>query len=229
MGENKKTIIACEILRLELEAVIGDDDDIRLHFIDVALHQTPKIMPEHLTCAIKSIEEEGPTDIIMGYGLCSNGVVGLSSTKGLTIARCHDCLGLLLGSPERYLEIFNRYPGTFYMFAGMINSEFDPLTIVEKNYAPRLGMKNALKGMSLALKHYTHIAYIENKVATQPHYRKRFLENCEAFEKEPLEIEADLNYIKRLVYGPHLSSDFINLAGGEQLEAEPFLIDNPNE
>ena len=43
--------------------------------------------------------------IILGYTLCSNGVVGLSAGSESPVPR-HDCITLFLGGEERYLNYF---------------------------------------------------------------------------------------------------------------------------
>ena len=213
-------VIACEALRLELEAVRRDRADIR--YMDFALHRTPKIMPDRLQTAILETESGGSGETVMVYGLCANGVVGLSAARGLIIPRCHDCIGILLGSPERYLEYFSRRPGTFYLFAGFIEARLDPLSVLETRDRPRLGQKKADRLAHLALEHYTHIAYIDNGTSSNPFHKKRFWENCDFFKKEAWEIESDLGYVRRLLYGPRTASDFITLPPGGQLTAGAF-------
>ena len=57
--------------------------------------------------------------IVLGYGLCSNGTAGLSSKRyPLVIPRAHDCITLFLGSKERYRELFDQNPGTYWSSAG---------------------------------------------------------------------------------------------------------------
>lgn len=61
--------------------------------------------------------------IVLGYGLCSNGTVGLTSEHyPLVIPRAHDCITLFLGSKELYSEVFNANPGTFWYSAGWAES-----------------------------------------------------------------------------------------------------------
>lgn len=65
--------------------------------------------------------------IVIGYGLCSNGVVGLSSEKyPLIIPRAHDCITLLLGSKERYHELFTQETGTYWFSPGWIENSDMP-------------------------------------------------------------------------------------------------------
>jgi len=53
--------------------------------------------------------------ILLGYGLCSNGIIDIYSSKyKLVIPRAHDCITFLLGSKEKYTEYFNNMPGTYW-------------------------------------------------------------------------------------------------------------------
>ena len=53
--------------------------------------------------------------ILIGYGLCSNGIMGISSNKyKLVIPRAHDCITFLLGSKEKYSKYFTDMPGTYW-------------------------------------------------------------------------------------------------------------------
>lgn len=229
MGGQKKTVIACEALRLEMERLLaGGDADLMV--VEVALHRYPPQMPARLNELIRQAEANGATDIILGYGLCSHGVNGLQSRRSsLRIARCHDCLGLLLGSSARHRQVLAKWPGALYMFAGLVGAAFDPLSVLEREHIPRMGEKKAWRAMELTFKNYTHFAYIENQVTADPKYKKRYLENCRAFSKEPLAINADLDYFVRLLFGSGRSSEaFIDLAAGELLTSEAFFNHKPS-
>ena len=51
------------------------------------------------TCDIQGRPYEAS---LLGYGLCSNGIVGLSAQIPIVVPRGHDCITLLLGSKEKY-------------------------------------------------------------------------------------------------------------------------------
>jgi len=55
MSQPPINVIACEALRLELEAVRGEA---RIHYMDFALHRTPKVMPERLRTVILETEAQ---------------------------------------------------------------------------------------------------------------------------------------------------------------------------
>ncbi|MBL7154868.1 MAG: DUF1638 domain-containing protein, partial [Phycisphaerae bacterium] len=73
--------------------------DIRL--MEQGLHDEPDRLRSEVQKAL-----ETTTDIqgrpfkatLLGYGLCSNGIVGLSAKIPIVVPRGHDCITLLLGS-----------------------------------------------------------------------------------------------------------------------------------
>ena len=65
---------------------------------------------------------EGVYDaILLGYGLCGNGLDGLTARHTrLVLPRAHDCIALLMGSRERYRAYFEANPGTYYRSTGWL-------------------------------------------------------------------------------------------------------------
>lgn len=62
-----------------------------------------------------------PEAVLLGYGLCANGVVGLQARDvPLIVPRAHDCIAFFLGSHERYLEYFHGHPGVYFLTSGWI-------------------------------------------------------------------------------------------------------------
>ena len=65
--------------------------------------------------------EGGYDAILLGYGLCGNGLDGLTARHTrLVLPRAHDCIALLMGSRERYQRYFDANPGTFYRSTGWL-------------------------------------------------------------------------------------------------------------
>jgi hypothetical protein len=74
-----------------------------------------------------------PCTVLIGYGLCGNGLVGLKSRQHtLVIPRTDDCIALLLGSYESYIREISETPGTYYLTRGWIESGSDPLREYEE-------------------------------------------------------------------------------------------------
>jgi hypothetical protein len=168
------------------------------------------------------VKARGAEIIRLGYGLCSNGVVGVETDKPLVMPRCHDCIAMLLGSPKRYFEMFRKFPGTYFLTEGWVRNNADPLSTVEVKYTPRMGEKKAFRGMSLELANYKAICFVDNGVGDRERVKARTLENCQAFKKDFLEVPSDLEYFKALIDGPHAEDDFISIGGGERILNDYF-------
>jgi len=97
-----RTIIACEIFKNIIEPNVKPDD--QLHYLPIDEH----LQPEVLRSKIQLLIDQSNTDeIIMLYGICGNATVGLQSGKHqLRLLRVHDCTAVLLGSNQRFMELF---------------------------------------------------------------------------------------------------------------------------
>ena len=197
----RRAVIACAIMRMELEAVVGGQP-VDLHYLEQGLHSTPQFMPRRIQEKIDELAPLNYERFVLGYGLCSNGILGVSGRASpLAAPRCHDCIALFLGSAQRYNELFRRHPGTYYLTAGWIQENQDPLGTVtgEGKYARRMGEKKAKRAMDLELVNYTHICLIDNGLGDRDELRARTRENCRAFNKEYLEVQGDLKYFQGMV------------------------------
>lgn len=220
-------MIACRALRLELEQLRPADGSVELIYLEQSLHRTPDRMSGVIQAAIDQVEarsgeEAGP--IVLAYGLCSNGVVGLCTRRRrLVVPRAHDCIALLLGSRQAYEQAFSARPGVYYLTAGWIDEQQDPLGYMERDYVPRLGRETAEWGLREELKHYTHITLIDTRAAEMAPLRARARQNARFLEKAFAEIPGDPTYLQKILFGPHDDEDFLVLAPGERVSQRPFL------
>jgi hypothetical protein len=125
MSERPLVVLACRVL----EDLLGPRLDARAQatYLDFGLHDRPSEMRPVLQERLDAIGE--PSTVIVGYGLCGNGVVGIESGRHtLVFPRTHDCVGMMLGSRQRYAEEFAAEPGTYYLTRGWLESGDDPLT-----------------------------------------------------------------------------------------------------
>jgi hypothetical protein len=121
-------VVACRVL----EDLLGPclDPAVAVTYLDFGLHDRPSEMRPALQEMLDALPE--PSTVIMGYGLCGNGVVGIESgPHTLVFPRTHDCVGMMLGSRRRYEEEFAAEPGTFYLTRGWLECGADPLTDYE--------------------------------------------------------------------------------------------------
>ena len=63
--------------------------------------------------AIDGVKASDYDAILMGYGLCNNGLAGIVARHiPIVLPRAHDCITLFMGSRERYITYFNDHPGS---------------------------------------------------------------------------------------------------------------------
>lgn len=169
----KLKVIACKVLMRELYYLAYQSQNIiDTHWLQQALHNEPDKLRKTLQDAIDHIEaeEEQYDGICLGYGLCSNGIIGIHSKKTpLIIPRGHDCITLLLGSKEKYREIFsNRNGGIYWYSPGWIEHSTQPgrerYERLYQNYVEKYGEDNAQYLMDMEqnwMKEYDNAIFID--------------------------------------------------------------------
>ena len=162
----------------------------------------------------------GYREILLGYGLCNNGVVGLTARRApLVIPKVHDCISVFLGSAARYQAEFDREPGTYYFTAGWLERDSDlehppGVKVTEKlgigktfaEYAAEYGEENAkyiMETLGEGLTHYTRIAFIEMGLGPEDEFertaRKSAADQSLRFEK----MGGDLGLLQALADGDY--------------------------
>ena len=177
----KFKVIACKALFRELSVIgAGTKSVLDITYIRRALHDTPQILNKILQEEIDRIDSGAdmhtnePVNgqdfdaILLGYGLCSNGISSLSSKKyKLVVPRTDDCIGLYLGSYKKYREFFDEYPGTYWYNASWIENGYTPSKETYetklKEYTQLYGEDNAqyLVETENTVKNYTTAAYVD--------------------------------------------------------------------
>lgn len=211
-------------MRPELEAIDSQEHDVEFDFQEQNLHRTPELMGGVLQQAIENAARRTDSPIVLGYGLCSNGTVGLTAPEqGLVIPLVHDCISLFLGSREAYDKAFNARCGTYYLTPGWVATGKDPLGVLEEDYVPRVGRDDAEWALHEELKHYTHITLIDTGTGDIEALRSRALENTRFLNKEYEEVRGTGAFFERMVRGPYDDGDFLVVEPGETVVQDTFL------
>jgi hypothetical protein len=227
VGEAKRkgrtVVIACRVMEPELTRCVsernGADDSTDILYLEQDLHRTPDKLIIEVQEMIDLVARSA-SRIILGYGLCAKGVVGITARESeLIIPRCHDCIALFLGSPNRHLEIFRENPGTYYLTPGWVVEKKDPLGLIEEN-VPKFGRETARWVIEEELKHYTHIVLIDTGVEEIAPLRARAMENAAVLKKQYEEIPGSLEYFRELLRGPYTEGKFLRLEPGEKFTKE---------
>jgi hypothetical protein len=218
-----RVVIACRIMQPEMQALQSLDNTVEVRYLDQNLHRTPDHMPRLIQEQIDAVRTYA-SKIILGYGLCSNGIVGVKAPQqGLYVPKAHDCITLFLGSRARYDKLFHERPGTYYLTPGWVAEEKDPLGQMENEYVPRMGREMAIWGIKEELKNYTHIALIDTQAVDMALLRQRAMENATFLGKKYEEIVGKPDYFQKILLGPLDTENFLFVKAGETVQQKPFL------
>ncbi|MGD1992602.1 MAG: DUF1638 domain-containing protein [Anaerolineae bacterium] len=201
-------VIACRVLQEELERLLPPGMASQVMFMDYGLHRVPAKMTTTLQEMIESIEP--PSLVVLGYGLCGNGLKGLRAGQHTLLApRTDDCIALLLGSYQAYIREFEAVPGTYYLTRGWLESGSDPLKEYEE-YAAKYGADQAQWIMDQQYQHYERLMLVARSEEELQQYRSRAQQVARYCEHWGFRYEERLGsdeYVRRLVEAAHLLSD----------------------
>lgn len=218
MNQKRIKIIACPTVIEEMQPLLPPE--VSTEILDFGLHVQPEKLRDVLQAAIDRVSSDIDT-IILGYGLCSMAVVGLSSTKcTLVVPKVDDCIAIFLGSNRAYHKQSAKEPGTYYLTKGWIEVSDTPLEEY-KRMVERYGEKRADKVMGIMLKNYTRLAYIDTGMENQEKYRKYARKNAARFNLRYEEIPGSKALIEKMVNSPW-GDDFLVVKPGEKITFEAF-------
>jgi len=220
VGHLKRVILACSVMEQEIRQFQNGKAEFK--FFDYGLHWTPENMAKALQKEIDQVTEEAYDGIVLGYGLCSNGIVGIRARRHRVIVpRIHDCISLFLGSPESYRDQAVRHPGTYYLTPGWIEKGETPLSKFE-SYARSYGEETARWVLHEEMKNYTRILLINTGVSHMEPYRNVARRNAEFLNVSFEELEGQSDLFRRLVCGPW-DENFLVVERGGSISQEMFL------
>jgi Protein of unknown function (DUF1638) len=216
----KYLVIACNIMKDEL--LRFQTNGISFVFLEQSLHRTPQKMKPIIQEEIDRAENSEEDYIILSYGLCSNGILGVKSkSHSIVIPRVHDCIALFLGSWERYMGEHKKEPGTYYLTKGWIEEGKSPLGIYQE-YCQRYDKETAEWVIREELKNYTRIALVDMGADLLEALREQARENARFLHLRYEEIKGSLVFFEKMLRGCW-DKDFIILKPGEEVTQELFL------
>lgn len=228
MNHRPIVVIACKVFQDLLEHFVPADVVGRIAFLDYGLHRFPKVLNTTVQEQIDGIEE--PSRILLGYGLCGNGLNGVRAGRHtLFIPRADDCIAILLGSYQDYLREFSNNPGTYYLTKGWLESGSDPLK-EHHQMVEKYGAENAAWVMDQQYMNYTRLVLVAHSQEDLEIYRPRALkvaEYCKRWGMEYEEVRGSEAYIRDLVKAVSTLSEsdeqFLVIPPGESIEQSQFL------
>lgn len=221
-------ILSCRILYRELsKAAALSPNQTTVTWVEQGLHEKPENMPAALQREIDRIETEAENGtlthrsdaIVLGYGLCSNGTVGLNARSiPLVIPRTDDCIALFLGSQKKYLELFHGHPGTYWVNGAWIEEAKLPsperYREMREQFVEQYGEENADFLMESGIgmgwtKNYSSCGYICPTGYEAPSWRKYAADFAQTYGWELFETEGSDRLFTGLLSGEWSEEDFL--------------------
>jgi len=173
------------------------------------------------TCDI----QDRPYDAsLLGYGLCSNGVVGLGAEIPIVIPRGHDCITLLLGAKECYQEYFDTHRGVYWYSPGWIESGKQPSRQryegLLAEYTAKYGADNAEYLMEVEqtwMKEYSWATYVDWALVDSERYKAYTRQCAEFLGWNYDELAGDSGLMQRFVDGVWSDKEFLVVKPGQRI------------
>lgn len=219
-------IIACRVLMRELSYYASQSENtVEITWLPQGLHNTPAKLRQRVKQAIAEIYEQGkdtdhyrmPDYIVLGYGLCSNGVVGVESGDiPMVVPKTDDCIALFLGSQRRYIKLFEKYNGTYWLNAGWVDFAGIPtkkrIDAKFQKYCEQYGEENAeflVEQDRLWLENYNTCAFISSDVFHSEVYPDMARAIAEENGWEFAQFEGDNRMLRALCEGTWNDKEFL--------------------
>jgi hypothetical protein len=186
--------------------------------------------------------------VLLGYGLCNNGIVGLSAkATRLIVPRAHDCITLFLGGRQKYLDYFSSHPGVYFKTTGWIErgdsqGELRQLSIQRRigldlsyeELVEKYGEDNARylwDEMCDLGRNYRQLTFIEMGVEPDDRFERQTREEAAARGWEFEKVKGDPSMIQRFVDGCWDAQEFLIVQPGGRIapthEEDIISLDAP--
>lgn len=224
--------VACKVVQREAyHCAARSDNVVDIVLMPQGLHDEPDKLRADVQEEVNrtSDVQDRPYDaIILGYCLCSNGIVDIEAPEiPLVVARGHDCITLLLGSKEQYQSYFDDHRGIYWYSTGWIENNDQPGKERYENtldaYRAKYGDDNAAYLMETQqkwLKEYSWATFIDWNLANSDEYRRFTMECAEYLHWNYDELKGDKALLQDLVDGNWSDDRFLVVKPGEKIAAD---------
>lgn len=235
----KLKLISCEVFYREMcWAISQSPHQVDLEFLPKGLHDLPcKEMQDRMQGFLDRVDQEEYDAIILGYGLCNNGLNGLRAREiPLVLPRAHDCITLFLGSRARYMDYFNNNPGVYFKTSGWIErgevdgelkqhsiQHLNGLDMPYEELVEKYGEDNAqyiFETLGDTKNNYHQFTFIEMGIEPDDRFEKQTLSEARERGWKYEKLRGDMTLIQKLVNGKWDEEEFLVVQPGQRVVAK---------
>ncbi len=233
-------LLACKALYRECSLLsFKSHNFIDATYLQQGLHDTPSLLRDALQAEIDRIDQGNDLysakprynkdfdAIILGYGLCSNAIVGLRSKKYTIVApRCDDCISLFLGSYQKYRDYFDKHSGTYWYNASWIENAYTPSQendeALLEEYTQKYGEDNAryIMEMEHTAKNYSRCAYVQWDELDFPQYVAYTKDSAAYYDWDFDLVSGSSAFLRDLFEGKWDEERFLVVPAGKKIAPE---------
>jgi hypothetical protein len=202
----------------ELRQLGVEESDLTV--LDFGLHINPQQLKETLQQTIDA--RPGGENILLGYGLCSNALVGVvSRDHRLVVPQTDDCIALFLGSRREHLRRLREEPGTYFLTKGWVEAADHPYFEYVR-LRERYGEERAMRVTKMMLANYTRVALINTGNYRLDEYRAFAQNMAELFDLKFEELPGSNRLLLKMLKG-EWDVEFIVAEPGQPISLGDFL------
>jgi len=243
-------LISCEIFYRELCAAVSrSPNTVDIEFLPKGLHDIG--CASMLAClqeVVDRVEAGRYEAVLLGYGLCNNGIVGLSAkATRLVVPRAHDCITLFLGGRQKYLDYFSSHPGVYFKTTGWIERGDSQGELRQLSIQRRIGLDMSYEELVEKYgednarylwdevcdlgRNYRQLTFIEMGVEPDDRFERQTREEAAARGWEFEKVKGDPSMIQRFVDGCWDAQEFLIVQPGGRIapthEEDIISLDAP--
>lgn len=220
--------ITCKVMQREAYYCAARSKNVvDVVLMEQGLHDDPQRLRTEVQKALdntRDIQKRQYDASLLGYGLCSNGIVGLSAEIPIVVPRGHDCITLLLGSKDKYQEYFDSHRGVYWYSPGWIESGKQPskerYEKLLEEYKEKYGDDNAQYLMEVEqnwIKEYSWATFIDWGLTDSSEY-KNYTKHCAEFLHWSYdELRGSPYLMQKLIDGNWDESEFLVVKPGQKI------------
>lgn len=219
MDVTRTLVLACATVIEDMLPILPEG--MRYQILDFGLH----VNPGELRTALQEGIDQADADIntiLLGYGLCSQAVLGVKSDRcTLVVPKVDDCIAIFMGGKKAYKEQQRQEPGTYYLTKGWIEVGSTPFTEYE-GMVKSMGEEKAKKVQKLMLGNYKRLALINTGQDHMDAYREYSRNTADKFNLHYEEISGSNALLQKMLSG-QWDDEFIVVKPGEAITFTQFF------